>query len=62
MKPPDAFAFKAGDRVCADARPGFPAGTVESVLDEVYVLVRWDSDVLETADHHKLRNLPSRIE
>ena len=64
MSPPDdgrtasnARIFNAGDRVCADARPGFPQGTVVQVLDNDYVLVRWDGDVLETADRRQLRKV-----
>jgi hypothetical protein len=59
MKPPESDAFKPGDRVCADARPGFPPGTVERIMDDIYLLVRWDGDVLETADRRKLRKLPT---
>ncbi len=58
MSSADDGAFTPGDRVCADARPGFPEGTVESILDDIYLLVRWDGDVLETADRRKLRKLP----
>jgi hypothetical protein len=54
-----SHAFRDGDRVCADTRPGFPLGTVLKVLDDLYVLVKWDGDVLETADHSQLRKLPS---
>ncbi|MET0496887.1 MAG: hypothetical protein ABW106_01315 [Steroidobacteraceae bacterium] len=46
--------FQEGDRVCAGSRPGFPQGTVIRNLNDGYVLVRWDGDVLETAHHLKL--------
>jgi formylmethanofuran dehydrogenase subunit B len=49
-----SHAFCEGDRVCAVARPGFPHGTIIRIMDAGYVLVRWDGDVLETADHRKL--------
>lgn len=57
MTEPKVPVFQPGDRVRADARTGFPDGTVERVLDATYVLVRWDGDVLETADCRKLRKL-----
>jgi len=50
-------AFQAGDRVRAHSRPGFPQGTVIRTLNDGYVLVRWDGDVLETADHRLLEHV-----
>lgn len=47
-------AFAEGDRVCALSRPGFPAGTVLKLMDLGFLLVRWDSDLLETAHHREL--------
>lgn len=52
-----AHAFRTGDRVCAATRPGFPLGTVVQLLDDHYVLVRWDGDVLETADYRQLHKV-----
>jgi len=46
--------FAEGDRVAAASRPGFPLGTVLKVMDLGYLLVRWDSNVLETAHHREL--------
>ncbi len=43
--------FEEGDRVAATSRPGFPKGTVMKLMDQGYLLVRWDGDVLETAHH-----------
>jgi hypothetical protein len=40
--------------VCALRRPGFPSGSVIKLLDWGLVLVRWDGDVLETADSAQL--------
>ena len=42
-------SFAAGDRVRATRRPEFPDGTVLKLMDLGYLLIRWDSDVLETA-------------
>lgn len=47
-------AFAEGDRVSAISRPGFPSGTVLKLMDLGFLLVRWDSDVLETAHHREL--------
>lgn len=47
-------SFVAGDRVVAASRPGFPLGTVMKVMDLGYLLVQWDSNVLETAHHREL--------
>lgn len=46
--------FAEGDRVRARKRPTFPDGTVMRVMDLGYLLIRWDSDVLETAHHSDL--------
>jgi hypothetical protein len=62
MSQSPAHLFVPGDRVCADSRPGFPSGTVEGILDEIYLLVRWDGDVLETADHRKLRTVAKAVD
>lgn len=47
-------SFVEGDRVMAPARPGFPAGTVVKILTQGYLLVRWDGNVLETANGSEL--------
>ena len=47
-------SFAEGDRVAAVSRPGFPSGTVLKLMDLGFLLVRWDSDVLETAHHREL--------
>ena len=41
----------------AQRRPEFPDGTVLRLMDLGYLLVRWDSDVLETAHHSELTKL-----
>jgi hypothetical protein len=46
--------FAAGDRVAARNRPGFPDGTVLRVMDLGFLLVRWDSNMLETAHYTEL--------
>lgn len=46
--------FAEGARVAAASRPGFPLGTVLKIMDLGYLLVRWDSNVLETAHHREL--------
>ncbi|MGH8177877.1 MAG: hypothetical protein ACREV5_16600 [Steroidobacter sp.] len=43
-----------GDRVRALKRPGFPLGSVLRLLNSGFVLVRWDSGVLETAHSAEL--------
>jgi hypothetical protein len=53
MKKP-VHGFAEGDRVRAPRRPQFPHGTVVKLMDNGYVLVRWDGDVLETAHHSEL--------
>ncbi len=52
-----AHNFAEGDRVRARSRPEFPDGTVLRVMDLGYLLIRWDSDVLETAHHSELAKL-----
>ena len=47
-------SFIEGDRVRAPNRPTFPDGTVLRVMDLGFLLIRWDSDVLETAHHAQL--------
>ncbi len=51
-KPEHGFA--EGDRVRARRRVQFPQGTVVRLMDQGYLLVRWDGDVLETAHHSEL--------
>jgi len=46
--------FAEGDRVRAQRRPEFPDGTVLKLMELGYLLVRWDSDVLETAHYTEL--------
>jgi hypothetical protein len=48
-KQPHSFAID--DQVRALRRPGFPHGTVVQILDDGFVLVRWQGDLLETAHH-----------
>lgn len=55
--PTSMHSFAEGDRVRAPRRPDFPDGTVLRVMDLGYLLVRWDSDVLETAHHSELVNV-----
>ncbi|MDY6946478.1 MAG: hypothetical protein SXG53_12215 [Pseudomonadota bacterium] len=50
--------FAEGDRVRARKRPQFPDGTVLRVMNLGYLLIRWDSDVLETAHHLELAKTP----
>jgi hypothetical protein len=52
-----SHGFRAGDRVRATNRPGFPAGTVVKLMDGGYLLVRWDGDVLETAHCSELAKI-----
>jgi len=50
-----AHSFAEGDRVRAARRAEFPDGTVLKLMDLGYLLVRWDSDVLETAHYSELQ-------
>lgn len=50
-----------GDRVRAVRRPGFPSGSVFKLLDRGLVLVRWDGDVLETADSTQLARVEAAV-
>jgi len=43
--------------VQAAHRPEFPDGTVLKLMDLGYLLIRWDSDVLETAHHSELNKV-----
>lgn len=52
--PKSVHHFAEGDRVRAARRPEFPDGTVLKLMDLGYLLIRWDSDVLETAHHSEL--------
>lgn len=52
--PMSAHHFAEGDRVRATQRPEFPDGTVLKLMDLGYLLIRWDSDVLETAHQGEL--------
>ena len=49
--------FAEGDRVRAPRRPQFPQGTVVKLMDEGFLLVRWDGDVLETAHYTELEKV-----
>ena len=49
--------FAEGDRVRAHRRAQFPDGTVLKLMDLGFLLIRWDSDVLETAHHSELEKL-----
>jgi hypothetical protein len=51
--------FAEGDRVRAPRRPQFPQGTVVKLMDEGFLLVRWDGDVLETAHYTELEKVAS---
>ena len=53
-------SFAEGDRVRAPRRPRFPDGTVLRLMDLGYLLVRWDSDVLETAHYAELVKIDDR--
>jgi hypothetical protein len=44
-------SFAIGDQVRALRRPGFPHGTVVQILDDGFVLVRWQGNLLETAHY-----------
>lgn len=55
--PKSAHNFAEGDRVRAPRRPEFPDGTVLKLMELGYLLIRWDSDVLETAHHSELTKL-----
>jgi len=55
--PKTAHPFAEGDRVRAARRPEFPDGTVLRLMDLGYLLIRWDSDVLETAHYSELTKL-----
>src|SRR5215213_2710128 len=50
-------SFVEGDRVRAQRRAKFPDGTVLKLMDLGYLLIRWDSDVLETAHHSELQKI-----
>ncbi|MBL8266636.1 hypothetical protein [Steroidobacter sp.] len=52
-----AHNFAEGDRVRAKNRAEFPDGTVLRLMDLGYLLIRWDSDTLETAHHSELTQL-----
>jgi hypothetical protein len=53
-------SFAEGDRVRAPRRAEFPDGTVLRVMDLGYLLIRWDSNLLETAHHTELAKIGSR--
>jgi hypothetical protein len=53
----DLPTLKDGDRVRAKHRVGFPDGTVMKILEGGFVLVRWDSNVLETAHARELTRI-----
>lgn len=57
LMPKSAHHFAEGDRVRAARRPEFPDGTVLRLMDLGYLLIRWDSDVLETAHYSELTKL-----
>jgi hypothetical protein len=52
--------FAEGDRVRAPRRSQFPEGTVVKRMDNGFLLVRWDGDVLETAHHSELEKAHPR--
>ena len=56
MKKP-VHGFAEGDRVRAPRRTQFPQGTVVKVMDQGFLLVRWDGDVLETAHYSELEKV-----
>jgi len=47
-------SFKIGDTVRARRRVDFPFGVVEQLLEEGFLLVRWEGQLLETAHHSDL--------
>ncbi|MBC7983716.1 MAG: hypothetical protein H7Y02_07680 [Candidatus Obscuribacterales bacterium] len=53
--------FKVGDQVRATRRRDFPHGKVMQLLDDGFVLVRWNGQLLETAHHSDLEALPANI-
>lgn len=55
-----AHDFAEGDRVRALSRPEFPDGTVLKLMELGYLLIRWDSNVLETAHYSELSKLDPR--
>jgi hypothetical protein len=55
--PKTSHEFAEGDRVRAPRRADFPDGTVLKLMELGYLLVRWDSGVLETAHHSELMKL-----
>jgi hypothetical protein len=57
-KHPHSFAL--GDSVRALRRPGFPEGSVVQLLDDGFVLVRWQGDLLETAHYGDLERANPR--
>jgi hypothetical protein len=46
--------FVEGNRVRAVRRPQFPDGTIMKLLNDGYLLVLWDGDVIETAHYSEL--------
>jgi hypothetical protein len=48
--------FVVGDKVRALRRLEFPTGSVVQVLDDGFVLVRWQGDLLETAHHSDIES------
>jgi hypothetical protein len=54
---PPSHNFVEGDRVRARRRSQFPDGTVLRLMDLGFLLIRWDSNVLETAHYSELAKL-----
>jgi hypothetical protein len=54
-KIPHGFAI--GDKVRALRRPGFPEGVVVQLLDGGFVLVRWQGELLETAQRSDIERV-----
>jgi hypothetical protein len=46
--------FRVGDQVRALRRADFPRGTIVQLLDDGFLLVRWNGQLLETAHHSDL--------
>lgn len=49
--------YAAGDRIRAITRADFPKGTVLKPMENGFILVRWDSGMLETAHRSELERI-----
>ena len=55
--PHSVHDFLAGDRIRCRNRPQFPDGTVLKPMELGYLLIRWDSNVLETVHYSELEKV-----